>query len=94
MTDIVLSDLAVAQLKEMPPPVGRAMIEALQRLRTFPQSAPAISLEGYETYRQLNVRSFRAVYRFTEEDNLVRVYCILHARRRLPASEFLRHQVF
>ena len=94
MTDILLSDLAVEQLREMPPTIGRSMIEALQRLRTFPQAAPTISLEGYESYRQLTVRSHRAIYRFIEEENKVQIYCILHTRRRLPASAFLTHQIF
>ena len=94
MTQILLSDLAVEQLHDMPPPIGQAMLDALQRLRIFPQSAPTISLEGYELYRQLIVRSYRAIYHYTEEENEVRIYCILHARRHLPASEFLRHQVF
>lgn len=94
MTQILLSDLAVEQLSEMPPPVGRSMLDALQRLRTFPQSAPKVSLEGYELYRQLNVRSYRAIYRFLEEDDEVRIYCIIHTRRRLPLPEFLKHQIF
>jgi plasmid stabilization system protein ParE len=94
MTEILLSNLAVEQLREMPPPVGRAMIEALQRLRIFPESAPTITLEGYEPYRQLIVRSHRAIYRYLGDENVVRVYCVLHARRRLPASEFLSHQIF
>ena len=64
MPQILLSDLAVEQLGEMPAPVGRVMINALQRLRTFPQSAPHVPLEGYELYRQLNVCSYRAIYRF------------------------------
>lgn len=94
MTQILLSDLAVEQLSAMPAPIGRVMLNALQRLRTFPQSAPHVPLEGYKLYRQLNVRSYRAIYRFLEENDEVRIYCIIHSRRQLPFPEFLKHQIF
>jgi plasmid stabilization system protein ParE len=51
-------------------------------------------VEGYEDYRQLIVRGYRAIYRYLPDENQVRVYCILHPRRRLPAIEFLLHQTF
>jgi plasmid stabilization system protein ParE len=94
MKQILLSDLAVEQLKGMPPQAGRRMLAALQRLRLFPESAPRLTLAGYTNYRQLVVRPYQAIYRFLPEEDQVRVYCILHARRRLPAPEFLQYQTF
>lgn len=40
MSRILLSDLAVEQLRDMPPQIGQRLLEALDRLRTFPRSAP------------------------------------------------------
>jgi plasmid stabilization system protein ParE len=94
MKQILLSDLAVEQLKAMPPQAGRRMLNALQRLRLFPESAPQLHLEGYAMYRRLVVRPYQAIYRYLPEEDQVRVYCILHLRRRLLAPEFLRHQTF
>lgn len=94
MIQVLLSDLAVEQLSHMPPTTGQRMLDALQRLHTFPQSAPAITLESYESYRQLIVQPYRAIYRYLEEAQEVRIYCIIHARRNLPAPEFLKHQIF
>ena len=94
MSHILLSDLAVEQLKNMPPQIGQQMLQAMERLRIFPRSASHISQEGYELYRHLIVRRFRAVYRYFEETDEVRIYCILPLRRRLPSSEFLTHQIF
>lgn len=94
MSQILLSDLAVDQLKEMPPHIGRQMLDAMERLRTFPESAPRLSLERYEAYRQLIIRPYRAIYRYIAEEDQVRVYCILHMRRRLPSPEFLTYQIF
>lgn len=94
MSRILLSDLAVEQLEAMPPRAGRLMLEAFHRLRTFPQSAPRLSEDGYEVYRQVLIRPFRAVYRYLEDDDEVRIYCILHMRRRLPTPDFLTHQIF
>ena len=42
MIDILLSDLAVDQLKGMPSNVGRQMLETLQRLRVFPDTISRI----------------------------------------------------
>jgi plasmid stabilization system protein ParE len=94
MIEILLSDLAVDQLKEMPANAGRQMLDTLQRLRAFPESAPPVLVEGYEAYRQIVIRPFRAIYHYLPEKEEVRVYCILHTRRRLPPSEFLEHQIF
>ncbi|MCP5100757.1 MAG: type II toxin-antitoxin system RelE/ParE family toxin [Chloroflexi bacterium] len=94
MSQILLSDLTVEQLSNMPPKVGRFMLDSLQRLRIFPLSAPPITVAGYESFRQLNVHSYRAVYKYIEETEEVRVYCILHVRRQLPSSELLKHQLF
>ncbi|HRQ38719.1 MAG TPA: type II toxin-antitoxin system RelE/ParE family toxin [Chloroflexota bacterium] len=62
-----MSDLAVEQLRAMPAAPGRKMLDALQQLRTFPYSAPPVTLENYESYRQLIVRPYRAIYRYLEE---------------------------
>jgi plasmid stabilization system protein ParE len=94
MSHILLSDLAVDQLKNMSPQIGQQMLEAMERLRTFPRSAPPLHQDGYELYRQLIVRRFRAVYRYFEQEDEVRIYCILPVRRRLPSSDFLTHQIF
>ena len=94
MSHILLSDLAVDQLKEMPPHIGRQLLDAVERLRTFPESAPRLSLEGYEAYRQLVIRPYRTIYRYIAEEDQVRIYCILHVRRRLPSPEFLTYQIF
>jgi len=94
MSHILLSDLAVDQLKNLSPQIGQQMLETMERLRTFPRSAPQLRQDGYELYRQLLVRRFRAVYRYFEEEDEVRIYCILPVRRRLPSSEFLTHQIF
>jgi plasmid stabilization system protein ParE len=94
MSQILLSDLAVEQLKDLSPQAGQQLLSALERLRTFPESAPRLSLEGYEDYRQLIMRPYRAIYRYLPDNEEVRVYCILHMRRGLPPSEFLIYQIF
>lgn len=94
MIEILLSDLAVSQLKEMPAILGRQLLDTLQRLRVFPESAPQLTVDGYEAYRQLIIRPYRAIYRYIPEAEQIRVYCILHTRRRLPDVEFLDYQAF
>lgn len=94
MIQILLSDLAVEQLSDMSEKSGRKMLQALQRLRTFPQSAPVVSQEGYELYRQLLIHPYRAIYRYLEDESEVRVYCIVQVRRSLPGPEFLKYQIF
>jgi plasmid stabilization system protein ParE len=91
---LLLSDLAVEQLREIPPPIGRRLLEAIQRLRVFPESAPNVLLEGYEGYRQLVIRPYRVVYRYLPQEEQVRIYAVLHLRRAFPPSEFLKHQIF
>ncbi len=78
------------------------MAQSLERLAVFPESAPPVlvegpvlsKVEGYEDYRQLVVRGYRAIFRYFPDEDKVHVYCILHPRRRLPAVEFLIHQTF
>ena len=94
MSQILLSDLAVDQMREIAPGTGRQLLQAMQRLRTFFESAPYLLLPGYEAYRQLVVRPYRVVYRYFPDEELVRVYCVLHLRRNMPPAEFLHHQVF
>lgn len=94
MTNILLSDLAVQQLGALSPAHGRVVLAVLQRLREFPLSAPSLAMAGYETYRQLIVQQQRVVYGYFPDENLVRIYCVLHVRRQLPPAEFLTHQVF
>ena len=90
----MLSDLAVEQLSNLPPEIGRIILKSIQRLRTFPNSAPYLTLEGYEFYRQLITRSHRTIYKYDEKTNVVQIFCIVHLRRQLPPSEFLKHQLF
>ena len=92
--EVLLSRLAADQLVALPPAIGRSMAQALARLAILPESAPTISEEGYRIYRQVIVNHYRAVYRYFPDKNCVRVYCILHTRRLLPASEFLTYQLF
>ncbi len=94
MSQILLSDLAIEQLNNMPSRIGRYMLESLQRLRAFPHSAPRLTIVGYEAYRQIIVHSYRAIYNYNEEHDEIRIYCILHMRRRLPSPEFLKYQLF
>lgn len=94
MIQILLSDLAVDQLREIPPVTGRQLMQTIQRLRDFPESAPPLLLDGYESYRQMIVRPYRLVYRYFPEEEQVRIYCVLHLRRSLPPAEFLQYQIF
>ena len=94
MPQILLSDFAVEQLTALPAAVGRPLLDSLQRLRLFPQSAPLLMLEGYDNYRQLIVQSHRAIYQYDEGEDVVRLYCTLHTRRRILSAEFLIHQQF
>jgi len=101
-TAVLVSRLAGEQLADLPPRLGRVMAQSLERLVVFPESAPPVlvegpvlsEVEGYGDYRQLVVRGYRAIYRYFPDEDEVRVYCILHPRRRLPAVEFLIHQTF
>lgn len=96
MSDIavLVSRLAGEQLTDLSPRIGRAMAQALERLTVFPESAPLLLVEGYEDCRQLVVRGYRAIYRYFPDEDQVRVYCILHPRRRLPTVEYLTYQTF
>jgi plasmid stabilization system protein ParE len=91
---LLLSDLAVEQLGHIPPATGRQLLAAIQRLRLFPESAPIILLEGYEEFRQLFIGPYRVVYRYLPDEEQVRIYTILHQRRRFPSAEFLKYQIF
>ena len=93
-TAVLVSRLAGEQLADLPPRLGRVMAQSLERLVVFPESAPPVLVDGYEDYRQLVVRGYRAIYRYFPDEDEVRVYCILHPRRRLPAVEYLIHQIF
>ncbi len=92
--EVFLSQLAAEQLSNLAPSVGRLMGRLLRHLSDFPESSPLVFQEGYESYRQVIVNQFRAIYRYFPEENEVRVYCILHTRRALPPSEFLTYQQF
>ena len=85
MNDGLLSDLAVAQLKELPPEAGRKLLDALQRLRLFPESAPRLNWEGYEAYRQVVIRPYRALSLM----NLGEVFHITGRRRGQAVAEQL-----
>ena len=92
--EVLLSRLAAEQLAGLPPTAGRMMAKSLTHLTMFPEAAPPVLLDGYENYRQVLVKGYRAIYRYFPDDDQVRVYCILHTRRQLPAPEFLIHQLF
>ena len=94
MSQVLLSDLALEQLQEISTEPGEGILNAIERLRSFPQSAPRLSLEGYQSYRQLTIRPYRVIYKYLPEDDQVRIYCIIHHRRSLPDSEYLRYQIF
>ena len=94
MSQILLSDLALEQLQEISSEPGERLLNAVERLRSFPRSAPRLTLQGYEAYRQLTVRPYRVIYKYLPEEDQVRIYCIIHLRRQLPDSEFLRYQIF
>jgi plasmid stabilization system protein ParE len=94
MSQVLLSDLAFEQLQEISADPGERLLNAIERLRSFPQSAPRLTLEGYEAYRQLTVQPYRVIYKYLPEEDQVRIYCIIQLRRKLPDSEFLRYQIF
>jgi plasmid stabilization system protein ParE len=94
MSQVLLSDLALEQLKEISSESGERLLKAIERLRAFPHSAPRLALHGYEAYRQLTVPPYRVIFKFLPEEDQVRIYCIIHHRRALPDSEFLRYQLF
>ncbi|MCK4451046.1 MAG: type II toxin-antitoxin system RelE/ParE family toxin, partial [Anaerolineae bacterium] len=73
MSDIavLVSRLAGEQLADLSPRIGRAMAQALERLAVFPESAPLLLVEGYEDYRQLVVRGYRAIYRYFPDEDKV-----------------------
>lgn len=56
MSQVLLSDLALEQLEELSADPGKRILNAMERLRSFPQSAPRLTLQGYEAYHQLTVR--------------------------------------
>lgn len=93
-TQVLLSQLAVDQLSNLKPKVGRTMIQTLTRLTVFPQSGSPLLVKGYEMYKQVVVKGHRAIYRYFPDEKQVRIYCILHTRRQLPAPELLIYQLF
>ena len=92
--EVLVSRLALAQLAELSATVGRAIVQGIMRLADFPESAPHVRQRDYESYRQLIVRDYRVIYRYSEAEEQVRVYCVLHLKRRLPPAEFLIYQLF
>lgn len=92
--DILLSRLAIDQIAQLTPAIGRALLNALTTLARFPESTPIVPQDGYGAYRQVIVKGYRAIYRYFSEYHQVRIYCVLHTRRQLPAPEFLYYQLF
>lgn len=92
--EVLVSHLALAQLAALPASTGRLIVQGIIRLASFPESAPLMQQRDYEQYRNLIIRDYRAIYRYFEDEQQVRVYCILHLRRRLPPPEFLIYQLF
>ena len=93
-TLVLVSRTAEQQIHELPESAGRAVLDALARLIAFPESAPQVDAQDYEAYRQIIIRRYRAIYRYYPERNEVRVYCIIHTRRRLPSAEVLSYIEF
>jgi plasmid stabilization system protein ParE len=92
--DVLLSRLAIEQISVLTPAVGRTLTNALTPLVRFPESGSLIPMAGYEDYRQVIARGYRAIYRYFPEAHQVRIYCVMNVRRQLPPSEFLRYQSF
>ena len=92
--DILLSRLAIDQMAQLTPTIGRALLEALTTLARFPESFPRVPQTDYAGYRQVVAKGYGAVYRYFSESHHVRIYCVLHTRRPLPPSEFLQYQLF
>lgn len=88
--------LARDQLREIPEGARLELIQAVRRQPSaFPESAPELTEEGYSGFRQLVRGGYRLIYRYHQaEHDEIRVYCVLHVRRRLPPSDFLRYQAF
>lgn len=92
--EVLVSRLALAQLSALTATVGRVIVQAIMRLADFPESAPLVGQRDYEHFRQLIIRDYRVLYRYFSDEQQVRVYCVLHVKRRLPPSEFLIYQRF
>lgn len=83
------------QLHEIPKAPRRELIQAVRRqFSTLPESAPELAEEGYAGFRQLIRGGYRLIYRYQADHDEIQVYCVLHVRRRLPPSDFLRYQAF
>ena len=93
-SDVLLSELAAQQLEELPVAVGRPLLAAVAKLITFPELGTQLRLEGYESYRQVIVKNYRAIYKFFPDEQRIRVYCILHTRRQYPPLFMLSDQFF
>lgn len=57
---------------------------AAERLRDFPASGRIVPEYGDFTYREITVRPYRVLYRYTAETNSVEILSVLHGRRMLP----------
>lgn len=92
--NVLLSQLAIEQISALTPTIGRTLTNALTSLARFPESGSLIPRAGYEEYRQVIAREYRAIYRYFPETHQVCIYCVMNVRRQLPPSEFLRYQSF
>lgn len=93
--NVQFSRLARDQLRDLPERPRRELLQAVRRqLTVFPRSAPELPGERYAGFRQLIRGGYRLIYRYDEEQDEIRVYCVLHVRRQLPPAEFLRYQAF
>ncbi|MEM9777331.1 MAG: type II toxin-antitoxin system RelE/ParE family toxin, partial [Chloroflexota bacterium] len=70
------------------------ILDHLDRLRTFPLSAPKVTEEGYEGFHQLIVSTYRIIYKFDQDEDLIKIYIVIDVRRQLPDPEYLRFQLF
>lgn len=65
--DVLLSRLAIEQISALTPAIGRILTNALTPLARFPESGSLIPKAGYEEYRQVMAREYRAIYRYLPE---------------------------
>lgn len=88
------SELALAQMEEIPSRTGEAILDGLEKLYLFPESCPRVQQQGYEAYRELNKAGYRLVYRYFPEEETVRIFCVQRHRRLLPSVEYIEHLKF
>jgi toxin ParE1/3/4 len=62
----------------------RRIRAAARRLARFPESGRAVPEVGDVQYRELIVGPYRLLYRYSGEENIVRVLAVIHGSQTLP----------